>query len=68
MKVTDIPARRKLLIGTVAGSVPILLSKWSKPVIDTVVLPAHAQASIPTILTGSGTAVTSPFTANFTFT
>jgi hypothetical protein len=44
--------RRKALKALAAGGGAAVLSKWSKPVIESVVLPAHAQA-------------TGPFTGNF---
>jgi len=44
--------RRKALKALAAGGGVAVLSKWSKPVIESVVLPAHAQA-------------TGPFTGNF---
>lgn len=42
--------RRKLLIaGGVVASSALVPEKWSKPVVDTVLLPAHAQTSAPLI-------------------
>ena len=44
-------SRRKILKQTLAGgaviSAGVASSKWSKPVVDSVVLPAHAQTSTP---------------------
>ena len=46
-------SRRKLLTGFAAtGTAAMMLSlsgKWSKPVVDSIVLPAHAQATNATI-------------------
>ena len=44
-------ARRKLLKGIAAGSGAVIAGKtlpesWSRPVIDSVMLPAHAQTSL----------------------
>ena len=52
-------SRRKILKQTLAGgaviSAGVASSKWSKPVVDSVVLPAHAQTSTPGGGTGGGT-------------
>ncbi len=41
--------RRKVLktiaVGTAVAGVLAISSKWSKPVVDTIILPAHAQAT-----------------------
>jgi hypothetical protein len=37
--------RRRLLKGTVATGAIITADKWTKPVVDQVILPAHAQSS-----------------------
>jgi len=42
--------RRLLKAGGVVASSALLPEKWSRPVVDTVLLPAHAQTSMP--LTG----------------
>ena len=38
-------SRRKALKAITAASGGIVAAKWSKPVVDSVVLPAHAQTS-----------------------
>jgi hypothetical protein len=52
-------SRRKALktiaAGTAAAGTMALAGKWSKPVVDTIILPAHAQATNPT-----GPATTTP--------
>ena len=67
--------RRKLVKtlvagGGVAASVPMLPRQWKKPIVDTVLLPAHAQSSplgtirISTFVDGSGDgAVSGPYNA-----
>ena len=61
--------RRKLLkAGGVVASSALVPEKWSKPVIDTVLLPAHAQTSAPLIgalliVTEDGSSPTSPAVA-----
>jgi hypothetical protein len=54
-----INARRNLLKGIAAGSGAVITGKslpesWSRPVIDSVMLPAHAQTSGPDSFTGQG--------------
>jgi hypothetical protein len=53
-------SRRKALktiaAGTAAAGTMALAGKWSKPVVDTIILPAHAQATNPT----GPTATTTP--------
>ena len=44
----DINNRRKLVKGLVAGSAVTVVSEWHKPVIRTVLLPAHASTSLAT--------------------
>ena len=40
------PGRRKLVKALAAGGSGVLLSQeWSKPIVDSVILPLHAQAS-----------------------
>ena len=52
-------SRRNILKQTLAGGAVITAgvasSKWSKPVIDSVVLPAHAETSTPGGGSGGGT-------------
>ena len=43
---------KKLAVGGIAGAA--IPTKWSKPVIDAVVLPAHAQTSNETVVGGGG--------------
>jgi len=38
-------ALKTLAVGTAAAGAMALTSKWSKPVVDTIILPAHAQAT-----------------------
>ena len=56
--------RRRVLKGVTIGGGSIALTKWSKPIVETVVLPAHAQATGPTNFTadgfGSGTTAGAP--------
>ncbi len=58
--------RRKLLIGLTGGiaSASQLPGKWTKPVVDAVMLPAHAQTSAttaaPTTTAGPGTTTPAP--------
>lgn len=71
-------SRRKILKQTLAGgaviSAGVASSKWSKPVIDSVVLPAHAQTSEPgggsggstTASPGGGTTTATPTTTTTT--
>jgi len=65
-----ISARRKLLKGLIAGSGAVVVGKslpenWSRPVVDAVMLPAHAQTSGPTAFTGSSTVVSLPQDSHF---
>jgi hypothetical protein len=51
-------ARRKLLKGIVAGSGVVIAGKtlpesWSRPVVDSVMLPVHAMTSGPASYTGA---------------
>ena len=39
--------RRKLVKALGAGGTGVLVSQWSKPIVDSVILPLHAQASPP---------------------
>lgn len=64
-KTENAVSRRTLLIGGVA-TVLILPSKWTKPVIDTIITPAHAQASAPA--TTGGTTTTAGTTGGTTTT
>lgn len=41
----DEPGRRALLKALGFGSGALLALKWSTPIVDSVVIPAHAQAS-----------------------
>ncbi len=71
-------SRRKILKKTLTGgaviSAGVASSKWSKPVIDLVVLPAHAQTSMPddgsggstTDSPGGGTTTATPTTTTAT--
>lgn len=47
-------ARRRVLGATLAATAltPVLPSRWTKPVVDTVLLPAHAQTSSCAIVAG----------------
>ena len=63
-------SRRKLLTGFAAtGTAAVMLSlsgKWSKPVVDSIVLPAHAQATNTTVSTFTTPApTTTSFQAGF---
>ncbi len=49
---------KKLAIGGVAGAA--LPAQWSKPVIDSVMLPAHAQTTTGTVTGGGGGGGTGP--------
>lgn len=44
-------ARRRLLVG---GATGVALAAWHKPVIQSVLLPAHAQMSAPTVFSVAG--------------
>lgn len=44
---TDLARRRRLLRAIAGGSMVSLPQHWSRPVVDSVLLPAHAQASAP---------------------
>ncbi len=65
-------SRRHALIGIVSvlGSTSVLPQKWVKPVINTVILPAHAQTSATTTMTPTTTVTptttTSPTTTTAT--
>lgn len=50
----DSTARRRVLGATLAGAAltPVLPSRWTKPVVDTVLLPAHAQTTSCSIVAG----------------
>lgn len=52
-------SRRTALKGLVAGGGVGALAQWSKPVVDTVVLPAHAQATVQALGRG-GAAIIAP--------
>lgn len=51
-------ARRKLLKGTIAGGAAIgtglMADKWAKPVVNSVLMPAHAQTSLIGPSSGTG--------------
>lgn len=38
--------RRRLVKGITVGGGTIIVSKWTKPIVEGVVLPAHAQMSV----------------------
>ena len=46
-------SRRQALKAITAAGGGIVVAKWSKPVVESVIVPAHAQTSA-TILSGSG--------------
>ena len=53
-------SRRKLLKSIALGGGAIAVGKtlpqsWTRPVVESVMLPAHAQASVPSVLSFSGT-------------
>lgn len=50
------PTRRRVLtiVGGVTALTIALPSKWTKPIVESIVVPAHAQASGPTSTTGTG--------------
>jgi hypothetical protein len=54
---------RRQIVVTIAGVVTVLTlpSKWTKPILDAVVVPAHAQAS-PPATTGTTTSTTTSTT------
>lgn len=59
------PARRRLLKALTAGgagaaAVKSLPERWTKPVVDTVMLPAHAQATAGRFQGGGSAAVVTP--------
>lgn len=59
--------RRNLIIGGVATMV-VLPSKWTKPVVDTIITPAHAQASAPATTVGTTTTLGTTTTSGTTTT
>ncbi|WP_457937714.1 hypothetical protein [Mesorhizobium sp. 10J20-29] len=64
MKNNKVSRRRALKIvasGAVVATIA-LPSKWTRPVVESIVVPAHAQAS-PTPTTGTGTTFTTLTTA-----
>ena len=56
--------RRKLLktSGVVGGAAAV--GAWSKPMLDSVMTPAHAEMSVPVVLDGSSSSSSTPITGN----
>lgn len=55
---SNVDARRKILRYVVAGSTlgtgaALVPSTWTKPIVQTVILPAHAQTTLPAALCGT---------------
>ncbi len=42
--------RRNIVKGIAVGAGSVTISQWSKPVVETVVLPAHAQTTAGTVV------------------
>ena len=42
--------RRNVVKGIAVGAGSVTISQWSKPVVETVVLPAHAQTTAGTVV------------------
>lgn len=46
--------RRNVVKGITIGAGGITLSQWTKPVVETIVLPAHAQTTTGAAVLGAG--------------
>ena len=62
MKSNSDADRRKLLVGLTGGIAGIsqIPAQWSKPIVDTVLLPAHAQTSTTTVAPTTAAPATTP--------